>query len=172
MKIPDSSMGVFHGARFSACPRRMLDITLQGLVLLVWVQVVGCRSRETASSAATPMTAQPCPKITKDDVQRIIRRDFGTDQVERVNAILGRYGQKDFHCEPDRVHLAILKMAQGDIEKVESCTTTACSDYRDVLVAAEYRRYADLTWPGRSTPALEQKATEEDRVEYQAWLVR
>ncbi|WP_078816044.1 hypothetical protein [Prosthecobacter debontii] len=119
------------------------------------------------------MTAQPCPKITKDDVHRIIRRDFGTNQVARVNAILSRYGEADWQREPDRVHLAILKMAQGDIEKVESCTTTACSDYRDVLVAAEYRRYAELTWPGRSTPALEQeKAAEEDRAECQAWLRR
>ena len=57
---------------------------------------------------------------------------------DQVTGILGRYGREDFHLEVDRVHLGILRLSGSDLTKIERWTAVACSDFRELLVEAEY----------------------------------
>ncbi len=118
------------------------------------------------------MTTQPTPSVTTNDVRRIIRRDFGDERIAEVQAILSRYGTKDWQRETARVHLAILKLANGDLDRLKQHTETASSDYRDVLSPAEYSRYSDLAWSNSRDPKTEQQAIRDDWDEYQSWLAR
>lgn len=136
---------------------------------LLWL--VSCGAGSSRPAAATHMT-QPTPTVTTDDVHRVIRRDFGESAFSEVQAILGAYGTETWQRESARVHLAILKLAGGDLSRLRQHTEIACSDYRDVLSPAEFRRYSDLAWSGHSDKAAEEKAIREDWDEYQTWLAR
>ncbi len=143
------------------------------LTLICTVAVLaGCRAKTPPPANDEAMTTQPTPSVTADDVQRIIRRDFGDARTAEVQALLSRYGTKDWQREPARVHLAILKLAKGDLSQLKLHTETACSDYRDVLSPAEYRRYSALAWSTPKDPKAEQQAMREDWEEYQSWLAR
>ena len=70
---------------------------------------------------------------TRDDVLSAIQHDFPNADSEVVLAILDRYGLKGFHRERERVHLAILKLSEGNLRQVIHYTKAAEEDYRDVL---------------------------------------
>jgi hypothetical protein len=81
---------------------------------------------------------QPVPEVTKADVTRVIRREFPNHNEDEIKALLARYGRRRWEAEPERVHLAILKLSDGDFEKLRMNLEIACDDYRDVLAMAEY----------------------------------
>jgi len=135
------------------------------------LSLVNCGQESSGPGTNVPMI-QPTPSVTTDDVHRIIRRDFGESRIVEVQAILNDYGTKDWQRDSARVHLAILKLAAGDLSRIRQQTETACSDYRDVLSPAEYRRYSDLAWSGSNDKAAEEKAIRDDWDEYQTWLDR
>ena len=83
-------------------------------------------------------------------------------------AVLDTYGTEGWHGEKDRVQLALLKISEGDIEKLRLYTRGAQSDYRDTLVPAEYPE----EWQASSkTPPAEMAAIRQrDREQYEAWL--
>ncbi|GEP43514.1 hypothetical protein [Brevifollis gellanilyticus] len=119
------------------------------------------------------MTGQQTPKVTTADVTRIIIRDFGPDRSDEVTKILSAYGREDWQQETPRVYLAILKLASGDLEKLRHETKIACSDFRDVISPAEYRRYAEIGWSASNPDKhAEERAMQEDWKEYQEWLNR
>lgn len=74
--------------------------------------------------------------------------------------------------ERERVQLAILKLCEGSLDRLEECVATAIQDYRDVLAPAEYpgelaRSPAELSrMSGEELQALR----EEDRRDYLSWL--
>ena len=53
-------------------------------------------------------------------------------------AMLNEYGTEPYEQERERVQLAILKLAEGDIDKLLHFTQAAKGDFRDVLYWAEY----------------------------------
>ncbi len=57
------------------------------------------------------MTHQPVPTVSRQDVIRIVRRDFPTIPEAEVHTILDEYGASDRHRERDRVQLAVLMLA-------------------------------------------------------------
>jgi len=118
------------------------------------------------------MKTQLTPTFTTEDVNRIIRRDFGDNRIAEVQAILSRYGANDWQREKARVHLAILKLAKGDLDCLKQQMEAASSDYRELLCNAEYRRYSDLPWSTNRDPKTEQQAIRDDWDEYQDWLAR
>lgn len=129
--------------------------------------IAGC-----SRTAANKVMTQPTPEVTTDDVHRIIRRDFGESRFSEVQTVLSSYGTKDWQQGTARVHLAILKLSAGDLSQLRQHTEIACSDYRDVLTPAEYRRYSNLAWSGESGQTAEQNAIRDDWSEYQTWLTR
>ena len=81
---------------------------------------------------------QPIPKVTEEDVNRVIMRDFGEARLPEVLAVLAKCSFND----TPRVRLAILKLANGNLETLAEQTTIASQDFRDVVAWAEYPRWS------------------------------
>ena len=112
------------------------------------------------------------PEVSLKDVQRVIERDFGSSQHERVmSVLLGFEGVVHEHVRA-RVLLSVLKMADGDIEKVEKYVLLALKDYRDVLAMAEYPGWAREDGIEPLDEATEQEVIREDWLQYIDWLNR
>ncbi len=104
-------------------------------------------------------------------IERIIQRDFSPELFSRVLATLEIYGAERWHREVPRVRLAILKLATGDIAQLAQQTRVACSDYRDVLAAAEYPRETAIGFTKVEIKDSEIAAIRsEDRADYLQWL--
>jgi hypothetical protein len=111
----------------------------------------------------------PVPRVTEEDVLRVIRRDFPSEAPEGVLEALSEYA---WDREPHRVHLAILKLSAGSLEKVQENVRVANTDYRDVLAAAEYPRFMEVGFTGveRMTETEVEEMQAADWRDYQAWL--
>jgi len=116
---------------------------------------------------------QHIPNVTQADVERVIRRDFSTEDPATVFAILREYdgGGSERTGNHHRVHLAALKRADGDLQELRAHIQIANQDYRDVLAAAEYPK-AFQRWPAMDATSDEgwQVIYDEDWEQYQAWL--
>jgi hypothetical protein len=110
---------------------------------------------------------QPVARYNPEDLERIIERDFEPSSVSVARALLSRYGQESWHREVLRVRMACLKCAEGDLAALKREVEDACCDYRDVLVAAEYPRYA-----GAKDDEGRKRSIEDDWRELQEWLNR
>lgn len=116
---------------------------------------------------------QLTPTVTAADVERVVRRDFPPERVAEVIAMLNEYGSEGWQRETDRVRLAVLKLAAGNMEKVRQGIETAKQDYRDVLAYAEYPGYMSRV-PGTGTrpPDEVKRIVDADWKQYQDWLTR
>ena len=115
---------------------------------------------------------QPAPKITAADVERIIARDFPSAEVAAVRAALAEYGTKAWHREVDRVRIAVLRMADGDLGRLRSALATADQDYRDVLSVAEYPGYLQKVSPSDKNEINRVLAVDADWNQYREWFER
>jgi hypothetical protein len=89
-------------------------------------------------------------------------------KAEEALAILDTYGTESWHREKDRVQLALLKISDGDLEKLSLYTRGAQSDYRDTLVSAEFYEESQAS---SKTPSAEMKVIRKrDQENYEAWL--
>ena len=109
---------------------------------------------------------QPTPSVTRSDVERIVRRDFPSEDFATVMALLDEYGTRDHETEQDRVQLAVLKNAAGSIDELLIQIQMAKMDYRDVLSWAEYPSYR---WGEKDEPKI-QKMYRDDGQQYSDWL--
>jgi hypothetical protein len=113
---------------------------------------------------------QPVPKVTRADMERIVRRDFPVEQLPEVMAILHQFGMAEWEKKWDvnRVQLAMLKLAGENIDKLREALTTAKSDPRDVISPAEYPSYGLDKF---KLPEEEQeKIFSTDWKHYETWL--
>ena len=109
---------------------------------------------------------QPTPSVTRSDVERIVRRDFPSEDCATVMALLDEYGIDKYDREKDRVQLGILKLAAGSIDELLIQIQTAKVDYRDVLALAEYPSYR---WSENDETKI-QKMYRDDWQQYSDWL--
>jgi hypothetical protein len=118
------------------------------------------------------MTDQPVPHVTDDDVKRVAVRDFGTTQAGLALSIVEEFGKQDWNRASPRVWLAILKLANGDLDRLREITATA------IAITA-------TCWRGPNTPAIhgrsvfsmrrkstKQAAIDDDWKQYCRWLGR
>jgi hypothetical protein len=63
---------------------------------------------------------------------------FPHEDVDVVLAILDEYGIEPYEPERERVQLAILKLSEGDVDKLLHYIRAAKQDYRDVLYWSTY----------------------------------
>ena len=83
-------------------------------------------------------------------------------------AILNEYGKEKHEQEPDRVRLAILKIADKTIDSIKQSTDLAKQDFRDTLIAAEYPRQSEKG--AMPDGPQKQKLISKDRLAYEKWL--
>lgn len=84
---------------------------------------------------------QLTPKVSRADVERVLRRDFPSNLLSDVLQILDEYGTEEHHREKERVQLAVLKLSAGSQERLRREIQETKCDYRDVLSPAEYPDY-------------------------------
>ena len=83
---------------------------------------------------------QPTARVSKKDIERIIRRDFFKISI---NTVMKKLSEYQFNIERLRVWAAILKIVDGDFGKFDKTIQMANQDYRDILAIAEYPEYSD-----------------------------
>jgi len=118
------------------------------------------------------MAKQPVPKVREEDVRRIALRDFGEEQLALALSILDEFAKQSPGEPSARVRLAILKLANGDLDRLTDATKTAIEDYRDVLAAAEYPRYCREVGFADTPESAEQAVIDDDWRQYREWLER
>jgi hypothetical protein len=98
-------------------------------------------------------------------------RYFGSDKVEEVMAILDHYTAAT-EAARARVQLGILKLSEGDVEKLTYWANLALSDYRDILAFAEspQEMATDPGEVGRMDGMAVRTLRERDRQQYIDWL--
>lgn len=118
------------------------------------------------------------PSVTAEDVLRIIRRDFPGVNPSELLAALGPYGAEEYHTEKHRVHAAILKLSNGDRDRLGQFVQNAVRDFREVLMPAEMPGFHQLLLAQQprefaQRPIQEFKAiAQKDREQYIDWLNR
>ena len=120
------------------------------------------------------MRHQPIPKVTSNDVERIVRRDYSETQFDSVMAVLKGYEESaSGRRERPRVQLAALKLANGHLEALRTHINTAVQDFRDVLGPAEYPEYSKKGALRGQLPVAEaQGIIDSDWEQYEDWLRR
>jgi len=124
----------------------------------------------SAREEVVAVSPQRTPTVTSEDINRIACREFPSDSF-RILGILREYGVEEWHREANRVRLAVLKLAAGDVDRLRSAIETAKQDYRDVLSAAEYPEYSRSIGSTASVSEAErERIIDADWKQYTEWL--
>jgi len=116
---------------------------------------------------------QPVPDVSEADVIRIVERDFPPADFPTVMAVLREYGVEDRQKEENRVRIAALKLAGGDLNALRRAIGSARQDCRDVIAGAEYPEYTKTVLPGAGLPEKRvREVVERDASHYRDWLNR
>src|SRR5437016_8045222 len=84
---------------------------------------------------------------SRDEIVAVVQKTFPESAHARVLELLDIYGVESYERERERVQLAILKLSQGNEEKLREFVAVAKRDYRDVLFWAEYPEESRLDTP-------------------------
>ena len=84
---------------------------------------------------------------SREEVVAVIQKTFPQGAHSRVLELLDSYGVESYERERERVQLAILKLSEGNEEKLREFVAVAKRDYRDVLFWAENPEKARLDAP-------------------------
>jgi hypothetical protein len=84
---------------------------------------------------------------SRDEVLASVHAAFPKETWARVLELLDSYGGESYERERERVQLAILKLSEGNEEKLREFVAVAKRDYRDVLFWAENPEEARLDTP-------------------------
>ena len=119
-------------------------------------------------------SADYVPQVGREDVLRILQRDFDAKEHEAIMTRLDEYGIQNWHREPHRVHLAVLKLSAGDSSRISAFVKRACGDFRDVIAPAEYPQFFEAGFVGVSEKTSDdiRELKESDWQQYEAWLNR
>lgn len=91
-------------------------------------------------------------------------------QRREVESRLNKYGTQSFHKEKYRVVLGVLYLAYQAPEKLETLINLACTDYRDLLCAAEYP-YSSRDWCLKDTDPEKYRILQvKEQSEYLSWV--
>jgi len=74
------------------------------------------------------------------DLLAEIQKLFPPEHISKVSALLLAYGEESYEREVERVRWDILRVSGNDVPKLERMVAMAKTDYRDLIVAAEYTR--------------------------------
>lgn len=77
-----------------------------------------------------------------ETLDEAVRAAFGPESADAMSVLMS-YGTERWHREPDRVRRDIVTLSEGNLDRLRYWTETAKTDYRDVLLFAEYPRDPD-----------------------------
>lgn len=113
--------------------------------------------------------SQFVPTATPEDVERVLRRDFPAEAVDELRRLIEQVEVR----EKDRVMLACMKSAAGDVVKLKGNLNNASGYWREILGEAEYPNYTKKMFRIDRLPEAERaKIVEKDKVQYLAWFNR
>ncbi|HEV3243355.1 MAG TPA: hypothetical protein VGZ31_02970 [Chthoniobacterales bacterium] len=84
---------------------------------------------------------------SRDEVLAAVQKAFPESSQTQVLESLDNYGIESYERERERVQFAILKLSEGNEEKLREFVVVAKRDYRDVLFWAENPEEARLDTP-------------------------
>ncbi len=112
---------------------------------------------------------QYVPDVSEDDIERIVKRDFAIEQKDEILTLIRQIKVR----EKTRVVLACLKIADGNLEKLQAELSNASGYWREIVGQAEYPNYTKKWFHDDKLPAKDRdKIIEKDRKQYQDWLNR
>ena len=84
---------------------------------------------------------------SRDEVLAVVQKTFPESVHASILELLDTYGIESYERERERVQLAILKLSEGNEEKLREFVAVAKRDYRDVLFWADNPEEAKLDTP-------------------------
>src|SRR5947209_15217877 len=113
------------------------------------------------------------PKLTRSLVLKKVEEGFPEPSFTQVVDILDTYGAEPHESERERVQLAVLKLSDGNINKLQELILTAKRDLRDVIAPAEYPGFSRIGFVGVDKLDKDgiRKLKESDLRQYLTWLL-
>lgn len=109
------------------------------------------------------------PDVREEDVERILRRDFPADAWEDLRR---RIDQVD-HRERNRIVVACMKNAAGDVKRLIGGLDDAAGWYREILGEAEYPHWMKKMFRiEKLSEAEKAQLIEKDKAQYLSWFDR
>lgn len=109
------------------------------------------------------------PDVNPEDVERILERDFPAEAWDELRRMIEQVQVR----EKDRVVLACMKSAAGDVQKLKGNLGAADGYYREILGEAEYPHYTKKWFRiDKLSDAEKAKIIEKDKTQYLSWLNR
>ncbi len=106
--------------------------------------------------------SQPVPSVDIGDVSRVLQRDFPSHILKAAQ------GELDALTDTTaRTAIAVLKLANGSLDRLREAVQLSNKDVRDVISNAEYSRFVSLSAPTNSERS---SAINADWAEYSTWL--
>lgn len=104
---------------------------------------------------------QPIAKVDTRTLERILKRDFGNRANEAKQKL------QSVNSSSNRILAAIIKLADKDFDKLDHYIDACNTDFRDILLLAEYPRCAKLGFEITKNIKL---IYLKDWIEYSRWL--
>jgi hypothetical protein len=110
---------------------------------------------------------EPVARISDNKIDRLLLREFGSHASEVKEKFL--HLKSDTPGGKNRISAAILKLSNGDMDKIDHYIDLCNLDFRDVVGPAEYRRYTTVAF--NEIPRWKKRQFYlADRKEYSNWL--
>ena len=73
--------------------------------------------------------------LLKEDVIQAVQEILPHEDLHTVLDVLDEYGKHPYEMDQERVQIAVIRMSEGDIDRMLQLVSDAKRDYRDVLAA-------------------------------------
>jgi len=114
---------------------------------------------------------QKVPKISDNDINRIIKRDYPQSEFTRIESILKMYKSNSEEGK-NRIYAAILKLSEGNVELIKNFVEKANYDFRDIIALSEYPNYSRYAFDNNLTEQKRKQLIDDDWFQYENWLNR
>ena len=111
------------------------------------------------------------PSFDEGEIDILINREFPGREIEVKNKFSGL---QEFWINSTRTKAAILKLAEGNFDKLKDLIKKANKDPRDVIAYAEYPRSMNMDWTASNKITEEEKEEiyRNDEKQYLEWKNR